>query len=287
MQIRLFSFILSNIFIILLIIYSIFYRKEFDIIEKNLKINNNFLISMISPFFYFVFRNKNIIYKLINSKVKISIKNLNGEENFLYYQNYFLALKLMILYYLNILILISYFLLNHTIILIGGYIILFLTNFLYDDIQIKKYNKKKEEIKQDLNNIISRLFLMLKVGINLRSSLSLLLQKNDGEMIKKLKEANTLINNGYSELEAYNHLLSQTDDLLIRKFISIIMQNLQKGGNDIQNQLNLLKKESDEFKKNYIILKSQEANRKLLIPNIIIFTGIMLMVMLPILINTF
>ena len=94
-----------------------------------------------------------------------------------------------------------------------------------------------------------------------------------------------MVSNGLSENEAYNLMISRTDDILIRKFLSILLQNLEKGSGNITDSLDLLRKESDEFRKNHIIIRTQEANRKLLIPNIMVFLGIMLMIMVPIILN--
>ncbi|TFF64257.1 hypothetical protein EQF91_07960 [Helcococcus ovis] len=194
-------------------------------------------------------------------------------------------MKICILYNLIILFLFLISIFYNFLLLVLFLIFIFIFNHYINTINIIKYEKQKKKFKNDLPAFISRLSLMINSGIQLRVAIDFITNNSNGEVVESLKLVNSLIKNGMSEVEAYNLILSRTDDLLIRKFISNIIQNIEKGGDDLENILKMVKKEGDEFRKNDLILKTQEANRKLLIPNIIIFIGILLMVMIPILLN--
>lgn len=141
-------------------------------------------------------------------------------------------------------------------------------------------------MKSDLPNFVSRLSLMLESGINLRDSLNYIVEKSNDGISQNIAEVLTMVKNGMSEEEAFNSISIKNEDILIRKFISSIVQNFKTGSDDINQSLTLIKKETNEYRKTQVILESQEVNRKLLIPNIVIFVGIMLTVMLPVLLNT-
>ncbi|MFM1514561.1 type II secretion system F family protein [Helcococcus ovis] len=221
----------------------------------------------------------------MSPKLKIVIKNLYGEENLKYQEILFISIKICILYNLIILFLFLISIFYNFLLFVLFLIFIFIFNHYINTINIIKYEKQKKKFKNDLPAFISRLSLMINSGIQLRVAIDFITNNSNGEVVESLKLVNSLIKNGMSEVEAYNLILSRTDDLLIRKFISNIIQNIEKGGDDLENILKMVKKEGDEFRKNDLILKTQEANRKLLIPNIIIFIGILLMVMIPILLN--
>ncbi|MFM1525452.1 MULTISPECIES: type II secretion system F family protein [Helcococcus] len=213
------------------------------------------------------------------------MKNLYGEDNLKYQEILFLSMKICIIYNLILLFLILISVYYNILLLFLFIIFIFTLNYYINVSQIIKYEKQKKKFKNDLPAFISRLSLMINSGIQLRVSIEFIINNSSGEVVEKLKLVNSLIKNGMSEIEAYNLILSRTDDLLIRKFIGNIVQNFEKGGDDLEDVLIMIKKDGDEFRKNDLILKTQEANRKLLIPNIIIFIGILLMVMIPILLN--
>ncbi|MFM1567381.1 type II secretion system F family protein, partial [Helcococcus ovis] len=241
--------------------------------------------NLILPFNYLVNKYYYFFSKLVSPKLKIVIKNLYGEENLKYQEILFISIKICILYNLIILFLFLISIFYNFLLFVLFLIFIFIFNHYINTINIIKYEKQKKKFKNDLPAFISRLSLMINSGIQLRVAIDFITNNSNGEVVESLKLVNSLIKNGMSEVEAYNLILSRTDDLLIRKFISNIIQNIEKGGDDLENILKMVKKEGDEFRKNDLILKTQEANRKLLIPNIIIFIGILLMVMIPILLN--
>lgn len=276
--------------ILSLLIFLYFYisfknKKEIsEIIDLEYFGNKN--INEFMSFYVFIVVNKRSYFSsLLNSKIIISIKNLYGEKLLSKYETIFLSKKLAILSSLIAAMLLLNAIFDNGLILIASLIFIFLTSKLVDSRQLDLYKKHRDNLKSDLPAFISRLSLLINSGIKLRESINYISENSQGELVDMFNYIKELINNGYSELEAYNEFLLRNDDILIRKFITNIVSNLQKGGDDLEKILELMKKESDEYKKTNLILKTQEATGKLLIPNLIIFTGILIMVMLPILLN--
>lgn len=283
-MLRYLTLIMSSVILILFLIFNIIKSKEINSLKNFIGNENS---ESILPFVYLIKQNIKLFSKLLNNKVSISLKNLYGEEILQKKQIIFLAKKLFLFYYLTILFLVLFSILNKNVLLIGWISFIIGVSILMDSNILKLYQRENQKFKTDLPSFITRLSLLTNVGLGLRVSIDFILENTTGEVVEKFNNVKKLINNGMSEIEAYNTILIKTDDILIRKFISNIIQNIKTGGDDLEESLELMRKESSEFKKSQIILKAQEANRKLLIPNLLIFAGIMVMVMLPVLLNVF
>lgn len=283
MEIKNIFLLLSILLLIGLNIYILINKKSIQNIEERLVVKKASEHKLISPFFEFLYKNQQLANRLINTKLKIILRNLYGDVLLYYNITYFASKKMMYSFYLICINLMIYPIINSLLIFILIFIFIIFIN-LYFDFEIKrKYTEYKNSIKNDLPNIISRMSLLIQSGITTRESINIVSRFEKEESF--LSKINTMVSNGMSENEAYNLMISRSDDILTRKFLSILMQNLEKGNDNIVDSLELLRRESDEFRRNNIIIKTQEANRKLLIPNIMVFLGIMLMIMVPIILN--
>lgn len=285
MKIKYIFSIISIFMIIELNFYNFKNKKSIKKIEERLSVNGGIEYKYIAPFFEYLYKNQKLANRLINTKLKIILRNQFGDLILNYNITYFASKKIAYSFYLTSINLMIYPIINNFIIFL---LILIFTIFinLYFDFEIKlKYTKYKNSIKNDLPNIISRISLLIQSGIPTRECINIVSNYEKEGKNSYLNRINTMVSNGLSENEAYNLMISRTDDILIRKFLSILLQNLEKGSGNITDSLDLLRKESDEFRKNHIIIRTQEANRKLLIPNIMVFLGIMLMIMVPIILN--
>lgn len=283
MEIKYIFSILSILMLTGLNIYILINKKSIQKIEERLAVSKEMEHKLISPFFEFLYKNQKIANRLINTKLKIILRNQYGDLLLNYNITNFASKKIMYSFYLICINLMIYPIIHNLLIFILILIFIIFINLYFDfDIKIK-YSEYKNSIKNDLPNIISRMSLLIQSGITTRECINIVSRFEREESY--LKKINALVSNGMSENEAYNLMISRSDDILIRKFLSILLQNLEKGSDNITDSLDLLRKESDEFRRNNIIIKTQEANRKLLIPNIMVFLGIMLMIMVPIILN--
>ena len=93
------------------------------------------------------------------------------------------------------------------------------------------------------------------------------------------------MNNGVSELDALHNFAQRCSVKEIRKFTSILSQNIQKGGSELTMSLRYMNEESWEEKKQRAKRKGETAGTKLMIPLIIMFVGILFMIIVPIFSN--
>lgn len=284
MHLRIISISLASLLFLILFIYILINSRSIDRI-KFTKQNNKFVNYLCLPFFCFLSYNDYILDKLLPSKLKLAIKNLYGEEAYRYTIVDYSSKVFMYIFYSLFTFLLINSIFGEIIILITMLVFcIFLWTYFINQ-KIKEYENINKRIKSDLPNFISRLILLISSGINIRQGIKYISKSTNGDIVDQFKFIQNLVDNGYSEEEAYYLLISKTDDILIRKFLSTIVGNLKKGDSEIEKTLNLIKNESISYKKNKTILDAQEINRKLLMPNLLIFLAIMLMVMLPILLN--
>ena len=101
-------------------------------------------------------------------------------------------------------------------------------------------------------------------------------------LYQEMQNANLEMENGVMEIDAYRNLAERWNVKEVRKFTSLIIQNLNKGNEELAYFMKDLSDEMWEVKKNEIKQKGEKANSKLLLPMMMIFIGILLMVMVPV-----
>jgi tight adherence protein C len=115
----------------------------------------------------------------------------------------------------------------------------------------------------------------------MRDAWNLIAAQGDSVLFEEMRITATQMDNGVPELAAYNEFAERCGVKEIRKFSSMVIQGLEKGGSELTG---FLKDMSDEMwaeKKNIAKRKGEAANAKLLIPTVIIFIGILFMIMAP------
>lgn len=107
----------------------------------------------------------------------------------------------------------------------------------------------------------------------------------DRAMYKEMQLTSEEMNNGVSELDALHNFAQRCSVKEIRKFTSILSQNIQKGGSELTMSLRYMNEESWEEKKQRAKRKGETAGTKLMIPLMIMFVGILFMIIVPIFSN--
>ena len=90
------------------------------------------------------------------------------------------------------------------------------------------------------------------------------------------------IDNGIMEADAYRNFADRCSVKEVRKFTSLILQNLQKGNEELALFLGDMSTEMWEMKKNEVKQKGEKANSRLLLPVFLIFIGILILILVPV-----
>lgn len=147
--------------------------------------------------------------------------------------------------------------------------------------------KKRDEIISDYPEVLSKLTLLVNAGLVIREAWTKVAYTSDRALYKEMQTTSEEMNNGVSELDAFYNLAQRCAVKEIRKFASVLSQNIQKGGGELAVNLKYMNDESWEEKKHRAKRKGEVAGSKLMIPVMIMFVGILLMVIVPIFANMF
>lgn len=159
---------------------------------------------------------------------------------------------------------------------------------VYVDMDVNNaIEKKRDEILSDYPEVLSKLTLLVNAGLVIREAWTKVAYTSDRALYKEMRLASEEMNNGVSELDAFYNFSQRCAVKEIRKFASILSQNIQKGGSELTMNLRYMNEESWEEKKHRAKRKGETAGSKLMLPLLIMFVGILLMVIVPIFTNMF
>lgn len=151
----------------------------------------------------------------------------------------------------------------------------------------KAVEKKREEVLSDYPEVLSKLTLLVNAGLVVREAWTKVAYTSDRALYKEMQITSEEMSNGVSDIDALSNFSQRCAVKEIRKFASILAQNIQKGGSELALSLRYMNEESWEEKKHRAKRKGETAGSKLMIPMMIMFVGILLMVIVPIFTNMF
>jgi len=156
--------------------------------------------------------------------------------------------------------------------------------WLYMLVGIKnKIVERNSEILTELPCAISKLTLLISAGILLRDAWEMTSKSSNGPLYNAMKEATDKMKNGMPEEDAFFYFSERTGIKEARQLASVLTQNLKKGGNGLAVSLRILNGEVWAEKKQRAVIEGKKAESKLLIPLMIMFIGILIMIMVPLL----
>ena len=161
--------------------------------------------------------------------------------------------------------------------LLGGLAIAYLDLSLQD-----KLTARRQELVLDLPQVLSKLTLLVNSGMVLRDAWKRVSVTGDRALYQEMRNTSMEIENGVMETDGYRNFAERCNVKEIRKFASLIIQNLKKGNEELAYFLKDLSDEMWEVKKNEVKQKGEKANSRLLLPMMLIFIGILIMILVPV-----
>ena len=129
--------------------------------------------------------------------------------------------------------------------------------------------------------MLSKLLLLVKSGMPIREAWESVALDNEGILYKEMKITVEELSNGMIEIEAYKAFGERCSIKQIKKFSSLMIQNLQKGSAEVADFLRDMSKEAWEEKKNFVKRKGETASAKLVFPIGLIFVGVLIIIIVP------
>ena len=161
--------------------------------------------------------------------------------------------------------------------IVGGLLILYLDLALFD-----KLTARRQEILLDLPQVLSKLTLLVNSGMVLRDAWKRVSITGERVLYQEMQNTNLEMENGVAEIDAYRNFAERCNVKEIRKFTSLIIQNLNKGNEELAYFMKDLSDEMWEVKKSQVKQKGEKANTQLLLPMMLILIRILIMVMVPV-----
>ncbi len=152
---------------------------------------------------------------------------------------------------------------------------------------LEAVNNRHDNLLKDLPTVLSKMALLINTGLILKEAWAKIASNNDRELYLEMQKAEYEMNNGISTHEALLNFSNRCNVKEIKKFISVIEQNLEKGSGELAKSLRELSEESWHEKKQRTIQKGAAADAKLLIPTGIIFMGVLVVIIVPLFTNMF
>ncbi|QSX04842.1 type II secretion system F family protein [Sedimentibacter sp. zth1] len=274
--------VLGTVLSIVWIIIYLKYNKKYNAALDALKKNEYFM----SNIFFIGFGVMDIVKFNLESSIAVKktkkICRIKGEKYAEFY--YYVTVGAKITYVLTLLP-ISFFIgaVSKEFSLAFLAIVFIVLIVIYLDYEIEsEVNRKKEELFGDFPNVLSKLVLLMNAGMTVRSSWTLISNGDEGLLFREMKRVNDDIDNGISEVQAYRNFGDRCNNKEIRKFTSLLIQNMQKGSSETVNLIKNMADESWQQKKSNVKIKGELASQKLMLPVGIMLIAILMIIIVPI-----
>ena len=144
--------------------------------------------------------------------------------------------------------------------------------------------RKKGAIISEFPKMVSKLTLLINAGMLVRRAWDEVAVSNYDEVLySEMRSTSKDIQDGMSIEEAMESFAARCGIKEIRKFSSIYVQVVKRGAKDSIDSMKVMAEEAWEQKKQISKQKGELAAQKLLIPNLIMFLGIIISVVVPML----
>ena len=174
----------------------------------------------------------------------------------------------------------------------GELIIMFIsTLFIYAAVQStigksqETMKSRHEEMMKDFAEVVSQLALLTNAGMVMHEAWEQVAYSKDSEIYKEMQESCNQMNNGVSETDAITLFGLRCALPEIKKFASTITQGISKGNANLVPMLLEQNDEVWEARKQAAKREGELANNKLTLPSMLVFVGVLVLVIVPIMAN--
>lgn len=149
-------------------------------------------------------------------------------------------------------------------------------------------NKKKDSIIDEFPKMVSKLTLLINAGMIVRKAWDeVAVSDYKNELYSEMRSTSKDIQEGMSIENAMNSFASRCGLKEIRKFSSIYVQCIKRGAAEAVDSMKIMSEEAWKQKKEIAKQKGEIAAGKLLIPTMIMFLGILIVVVVPMVVSMF
>lgn len=162
-------------------------------------------------------------------------------------------------------------------------IVLVAVAFVSDNDLNEKIKKRRTSMQLDFPDFLNKLTLLINAGMTVTRAWEKIAtgNKKEGVLYEELSITVADIRAGKSEIAAYEDFAKRCRIPEITKFVSVILQNMKKGNNEMVSILRLQASECWEMRKRTAMRLGEEASTKMLFPMMIMFLALLIVVIAP------
>lgn len=152
----------------------------------------------------------------------------------------------------------------------------------FNDLE-NKINQRHTKILIDMPDFTNKILILSGAGMTLRAALIKISHEmaNDTPLYQELAGAVRMMENGATEEAALGRLAMRCNTPQMRRFTSVILQNIHRGGSDVLTALRDIGQEQWAERKAAAMRVSQEADTKLLFPMMLMLASVLIMTIAP------
>lgn len=166
-----------------------------------------------------------------------------------------------------------------------GIVMVAVLYYYFNTVAGVRIKKRSAIYLKEFPGVVSTIALLVNAGMMLREAWTSVAFSSTGELYAQMQRVSTDMDNGMSESDALYRFALRCATPEIKKFTSFIVQGLEKGNKDLAFSLKSQSEELWELKKQNVLQQGELAASKLLIPIVVMFIGILVMIMGPIMTN--
>ena len=146
-----------------------------------------------------------------------------------------------------------------------------------------RLEKRHMKILLDMPDFTNKILILSGAGMTLRAALVKISHEmtNNTPLYQELSGAVKMMENGATDEAALGRLATRCNTPQMRRFTSVVLQNLHRGGSDVINALREIGQEQWAERKAIAMRISQEADTKLLFPMMLMLASVLLMTIVP------
>lgn len=156
-------------------------------------------------------------------------------------------------------------------------------SYWFTDMKITDIITEREEaIAKTFPDMLSKMALLINAGMIMKEAWETIAYDGNGILFDEMQATVEEMNNGVPELEAYINFGNRCGVINVKKFTSLLAQNLTKGNSELVHFLRETTISSWEEKKHIVKRLGEKASSKLMLPIGMILVGILIMILVPI-----
>ena len=144
-------------------------------------------------------------------------------------------------------------------------------------------NKRKEEIDSQFPQVSSKMTLLTVAGMEVSQAWKLVAESGDGVLYDEMNRVLVDLNNNVSPAEAYSRMMVKCNNNYVNKLNTAIIQNTSKGNAEIVQLFRRLNDECWLERKHSSKRMGEKIQSKLLVPTLMMFGGILILIIVPVL----